>query len=62
MTIIAAKRIRGERPSKEERQRALSDAIKLPSAPPRPIVAPVTVVAIPVDRPAMRRSRAKYAD
>ena len=61
MSFVAPKRIRGERPSKEERQRALLDAIRLPGASvpaPQPVVVSEPV---PVDRPALRRSRAKYA-
>jgi len=61
MSFVAPKRIRGERPSKEERQRALLDAIRLPgSSAPAPVQT-VPVEQVPVDRPALRRSRAKYA-
>ncbi len=58
MTSAAQKRMRDQRPSKEERERALNDAFRLPGS--RPAAEPVAEPA-PVDRPVMRRSRTKYA-
>jgi hypothetical protein len=61
MTFVAPKRIRGERPSKEERQRALIDAIRLPMSGSQPAPQAVVIESVPVDRPALLRSRDKYA-
>jgi hypothetical protein len=61
MTSAASKRMRDQRPSKEDRERALGDALRLPSAAPRVPASPVVTETVPVDRPVVRRSRAKYA-
>jgi hypothetical protein len=60
MTSAATKRMRDQRPSKEDRERALGDALN-PSAP-RPVVPEKPLPTTEhVRGPLVRRSRAKYA-
>ena len=60
MSSAAPKRMRDQRPSKEERERALNDAFALPGTSSRAQAEPAVETA-PVPRPAIRRSRTKYA-